>query len=435
MNHAYRPLAAHTIRWTSRLILVAYLVLGALYAARVPVGQFLAEDDHLAYVTHIAKRGRLPDPEPAQAQQPPLYHLLASLVYRLARGHGDAVLFLSLRAFSIVLGAGVLIMGYRLMRDTHTSEPILSLGMAAFVATLPWQLRLSTAVSNGILAQLLLVFLGQQLAIMSPDDWTHRRAFGLGALFGLSLLTGPGAPIAPALIIGALLWDTLHHHRLSLPVALRHATIVLGTGVVVGSPWLMRQATLGSPAGWLALRDGPDPLGPLLLDAGASVLGEPTARLALIAVAVSVVLGLGDHIVREIRDGAPMHGPQSRTRALLALWLLVAIAQTLLLYGELGWAPLVLRAVAPLGLAFTLGIRQALRTTTRLLVILAGLGLVGLLLAGLASGQIHGARIAALVVCALALAGGHWLERRRPGLPLAIAYLGMATLAVVALGA
>jgi len=114
------------------LILCAYLLVGALYARHTPPWQAPDEPAHYNYIRQVAERGCCPRIEAGdwdsayletlKAQRfappyldkletiqyedhhPPLYYLLASLVYKLsADGEGRLI---ALRLFSLALGAG-----------------------------------------------------------------------------------------------------------------------------------------------------------------------------------------------------------------------------------------------------------------------------------------------------------------------------------------
>ncbi|NLG27679.1 MAG: hypothetical protein GX557_07185, partial [Chloroflexi bacterium] len=114
-----------------RLILLLYLVLATLYALVTPAWQAPDEPAHFNYVKFVAERGSLPELRPGdypaeylerikaarfpadmsidpiryESHQPPLYYLLASLVYRLGDALVPLPVYLTLRLFSVLLGA------------------------------------------------------------------------------------------------------------------------------------------------------------------------------------------------------------------------------------------------------------------------------------------------------------------------------------------
>ena len=439
MTQDHTPPDAPAAHRAWRLILAVYLILAAFYATRQADSPALAEEGHLAYVAYLAEQGRLPPAAdrdaaagpPAPDREPPLYYLLASLIYRLAPPGAGAPTLLILRALSIVLGGGVLFASYRLALAIHGETPSLALGTAALVAWLPWQLRLSATVNNAILAHALLGFAVWQLCAMSGRDWTRQRAFGLGALLGLSLLTSTLGHALWLLILAALLWDTVADPRLSWRMGLVRAVIVLGTGAVIASPWLVRQTTLGvlseslGLGGWLGAARAAD------ATSLPATLRHPGIELGLALALGVAAVGVADYALRLRRQPAARHPSRLRAYALLALWSVLGAGQTVLQAGRFLWAPSLLGAVAPLGLFLALGLRQALRAGTRLALGFLGLAGLGLLIAALVFDQPSGWALLGVALAAGALWGGHWLEQRRPGLLLALAYGALAVAAVV----
>jgi len=90
-------------------------------------------------------------------------------------------------------------------------------------------------------------------------------------------------------------------------------------------------------------------------------------------------------------------------------------------------------ALVPWGLAFTLGLRTVLRRSLR--PVLAALGAVFLALVayGVLRGDFKEFYVGLTISAAAAIAIGHWLESRRPGAAIALAYLGLCGLALVCL--
>ena len=160
------------------LILAGYLLVGALFAIYTPDWQAPDEPAHYNAIRQVAQHGCCPRIEPGdwdsaylqrltsarfapehlerlasvqyEDHQPPLYYLLASLVYRL----GDGAL-LPLRMFSLLLGAGVVALSYVIARRALPGKPSLALLVMAFVAFLPQHMAMLAAVNNDALAELL----------------------------------------------------------------------------------------------------------------------------------------------------------------------------------------------------------------------------------------------------------------------------------------
>ncbi|RMF28308.1 MAG: hypothetical protein D6759_16100, partial [Chloroflexi bacterium] len=159
------------------LILLAYLVIGFLYAAKTPAWQVPDEPAHYNYVRHLAETGRFPvlemgdydqdylarltaerfppdlpiEPLEYEDHQPPLYYLLAAPLYRLTGGR-----LLPLRLLSLLLGAGLIPLAYAVARTLYPHRPVIALGAAAFVAFLPQHVAMMAGVNNDALAELLL---------------------------------------------------------------------------------------------------------------------------------------------------------------------------------------------------------------------------------------------------------------------------------------
>ncbi len=157
-------------------ILLVYLLLGAAFAVLTPAWQAPDEPAHYNYVRYVAETGIFPvlhmgdyphaymeqikaagfppgmpiDTIRYEFHQPPLYYVLAAPVYTLAGGNLTAV-----RLFSVLLGAGIVLLAYGIAQRIFPARPALALGAAAFVAFLPQHLATVSQVGNDVLAELL----------------------------------------------------------------------------------------------------------------------------------------------------------------------------------------------------------------------------------------------------------------------------------------
>lgn len=196
------------------LILSLYLIAATLFALRTPRWQAPDEPAHFNYVQSLARRGVLPRLVPGcypadyleelksrrfppdlpidvlcyEAHQPPLYYLLAAPVARAAAGLGLDPL-VPLRLFSVLIGAAVVLASAGLVRELFPERPLLALGVAGLVATVPMHLTFLSAVNNDGLAELLLILsVWQMLRLLrQPED--GRGWLQLGVLIGLGLIT------------------------------------------------------------------------------------------------------------------------------------------------------------------------------------------------------------------------------------------------------
>jgi len=166
----------HHQRLALVLILLTYLTIGALYAALTPDWQVPDEPAHYNYIRQLAA-GRLPVIEPGdydptyleklkaerfplhyplssiqyEDHQPPLYYLLATPLFGLS----DGVLF-PLRLFSLLLGAGVILLAYRIGVRVFPGRPLLTFTAVALIAFIPQHIAMMAGVNNDSLAELLL---------------------------------------------------------------------------------------------------------------------------------------------------------------------------------------------------------------------------------------------------------------------------------------
>ncbi|MGC8877896.1 MAG: DUF2142 domain-containing protein [Anaerolineae bacterium] len=271
-------------RWSEPLwlgiILALYLALGSLYAVFTPSWQAPDEPAHYNYVRYLAEYGRLPilhfgdyphayleqlkaahfPPEMSiaplryESWQPPLYYVLAAPLYRLFQGN-----LLALRAFSLLLGTGVVAVAYGTLRDCFPSHGMLALGTAAFVAFVPMHLAVLSSVNNDVLAELLIsltiwyVLVGVSRSERHLHLGWQWQLLG-GVLLGLGLLTKlTYYYIALPLFALGLWWQ----HR-NFATLVRGYPVTWGVACFLAIPWYVRNVAL---YGW------PDLLGKLHHDA------------------------------------------------------------------------------------------------------------------------------------------------------------------------
>lgn len=191
-------------------ILLGYWIAGALYAIYTPAWQMPDEPAHYNYIRQLDEAGCCPRIETGdwsseylaeltsgrfapellgelesiqyEDHHPPLYYLLASLVYRLTNGD-----LISLRFLSVALGAGVVALSYLISRRLLPAQPQVALGAMALVAFLPQHLHMLSAVNNDALAELLVGLI--LLWLLRYLDGDAAPVWQLGLLVGLALLT------------------------------------------------------------------------------------------------------------------------------------------------------------------------------------------------------------------------------------------------------
>jgi 4-amino-4-deoxy-L-arabinose transferase-like glycosyltransferase len=195
------------------LIVVAYLIVGGLFAVFNPAWQAPDEPPHYNYIAAVARAGCCPviqmgDWDQAyqtqlttarfapellgdigklryENHQPPLYYLIAAPVYKLTGGGLTA-----LRLFSVLIGAGVVLCAYGVGVSLLLERPHIALAAAAWVAFLPQHVAMLAAVNNDGLAE---VVIGLTLIVMIRDlkapQAAPRTPVWLGILIGIGLLT------------------------------------------------------------------------------------------------------------------------------------------------------------------------------------------------------------------------------------------------------
>ncbi|MBN1400828.1 MAG: glycosyltransferase family 39 protein, partial [Anaerolineae bacterium] len=454
--------------WLS-LIIILYLSLGTLYALRTPLWQAPDEPAHYNYVRHILEYGRRPvfaegdypvayleelkaarfppdmsiEPLRYEAHQPPLYYLLAAGWARLTDVFGLALPF-RLRLFSVLLTAVTLAIAYQVVRGLGAGHDV-ALGAVALAATLPMHVAMSAAINNDPLSHLL-TNIAALLVVRRTGDGSARRAVGLGAALGLALLTKMQAYVAVALALTGLLWDGTHAvASRSWRKTLGLAALMLGIAGLLALPWLadnvaqygwrdplalarhdqivtgqLTTAQFVRERGWLALATA------LARTTFQSFWGQfgwmgvpmhPRVYLALALLSAAAACGL---LVWVWPRRARIARERGRALALILVWVGVTTA------GFLWWNTRYLQhqgryflpALTPIGLGFTLGLRELLRGPGRSLWIAWGLLLLAVLGAGLALGAVPRFTLALCLTLGPILWVARWVERRRPGLAL-----------------
>ena len=250
------------------LILLGYWIAGALFAIYTPPWQTPDEPAHFNYIRHIAEFGCCPRIEPGDWQSdylalltttrfapahldqldaiqyedhhPPLYYLLASIVFKLSAG--DLV---ALRLLSVALGAAVVSLSYVISRHILPSQPQIALGAMALVAFTPQHLSMMASVNNDALAETLvalaLLWLIRYLNTEGIPVWR------LGFIVGLALLTKITIAFL-ALVVPLGVWLKWRRSGSATQDLIRSLTILALIAGLMGSIWWLRNiAVYGFP--------------------------------------------------------------------------------------------------------------------------------------------------------------------------------------------
>ncbi len=275
-------------------LLVAYLTLAMGYSLADPLYESTDELRHFRYVRHLIVYRSLPVQQPdaprAQSHHPPLYYTLGALAswwvpvaqevyyeptenpfwaYRywevsddnknqyLHGGdepfqegpfHGIALAVYVVRWMTVLIGAGVVWLTYRIGREIFPDRPALALGGTALVAFNPQFLYLSGAVNNDIPAALCGAAVLWVCVRLVRDGPGVRTDVTLGVLFGAGILTKFNLLALLVLIELAYLvavWPARNWRAF-----LRGILIVAGLAALISGWWFWRNQVLyGDPTG------------------------------------------------------------------------------------------------------------------------------------------------------------------------------------------
>ena len=351
---------------TFLVIFLLYLLLAVAYSIVEPLAEAPDEADHYNYITYLGQNRSLPEGTTVtQSKHPPFYHALAAtltvwtgLDFTFLRSNPDALplgpdkppnLFIhtTLEAFpwrggalamhlarflSVVLGAITVWGAWRLGSEAFLDRPAIGLLAAAFLAGLPGFLFVSGSVNNDNAAGAFgtLIVLLCAMTLRRGLGWG--RAALLGLFLGLGLLSKVGTlalwPLV-ALAVGFAWWFS-PNRRHALPAALGQMALAWGLGLLVASPWLLRNLRLyGDPLAWDFVRSTVDQrVGPFVLRdlgwllsgfhrtfwgrfGGAGQIELPVWAMILAAVfTLGVVIGAVRFVVSTIRQSRNFAVPQ-----------------------------------------------------------------------------------------------------------------------------
>jgi len=285
------------------LILVVYLTVGALYAVYTPPWQVPDEPAHYNYIHALASTGQFPiiemgdydqtyltrlvfeerfspdlsiAPLTYEDWQPPLYYALAVPVFLLTGGS-----LIALRLFSVLLGAGVVVFAFLIARQVFPRHPIAALGTAAFVACVPQHVAMMAGVNNDSLAELLMAAVMFRVFQISNFRFQISNWGIVGVLLGFGLVTKLSFYIAVPLVAWALIRrltadggrrSAVSSQSSNALVAkqkwspISQSVLVLVPALLIALPWWARNIAV---YGW------PDFMGQLRHNA--VVVGQPTS--------------------------------------------------------------------------------------------------------------------------------------------------------------
>ena len=288
-----------------------FIALAVAYSLASPLYEPTDELRHFRYVRHLIVHRSLPVQRPdaprAQSHHPPLYYTLGALaswwvpvaqeVYyeppinpywayrywevgndnknqylhgddvgrfgksphlhdgdvgqfaKLPHLHGVALAVYAVRWMTVLIGAGVVWLTYRIGREVFPDRPALAVGGAALVAFNPQFIYLSGAVNNDIPAALCSVAVLLVCVRLVRDGPSVRTDLTLGVLYGVSLLTKFHLLALLVLIELAYLiavWPTRDWRAF-----VRGSLVVVGLAALISGWWFWRNQVLyGEPTGF-----------------------------------------------------------------------------------------------------------------------------------------------------------------------------------------
>lgn len=163
-------------------IILVFLVIGTLFAFRVPDWQAPDEPAHYNYVAQVASGDVLPviemgdwnndyleelkandfapdlldelDTVQYEDHQPPLYYWLATPFYIVSNGNLEIV-----RLYSVLLGAIAVVLTFAIAREVFPERPEIALGAMALYAFLPQNVHILASMNNDALADVMIAIL------------------------------------------------------------------------------------------------------------------------------------------------------------------------------------------------------------------------------------------------------------------------------------
>jgi len=251
------------------LVVIAYLALGITYALYTPLWQAPDEPAHFNYIKYVAEERHLPvmgmgdypleyleeikarrfpldmsvESMRYESWQPPLYYSLGAAIYWATCSWPLASQVVALRFFSLLLGLGVVLLAYRLVREMFPESDLLALGTAAFVAVVPMHVAMTAAINNDGLAELIISSILLGCVKLLKRGLSARRLITLGVLAGLGLLAKNTTVVSAALIVASL-WMAMRRDLggNSSKGWARALALVFLPALLVSGGWFLRNA-------------------------------------------------------------------------------------------------------------------------------------------------------------------------------------------------
>ncbi len=249
------------VNWPAILVLIAYLLVGTLYAIYTPLWQAPDEPAHYNYVRSLAAGGGFPVMQPGdydqaylsrlttegfppelsieplayEGHQPPLYYVLAVPCYWLFQGSVRA-----LRLFSLMIGGVGVVVIFAILREVRPTEPGIAWFGGGLVALIPQYLSIMASVNNDAMV-LALFWLWLWLALRylrgQASPWV------LGGVAGAVLLTkATGYHVLPLMLL--IVYLRYRRTGMSWGWMARQLVALLLPALLLGGVWWIRNVTV-----------------------------------------------------------------------------------------------------------------------------------------------------------------------------------------------
>ena len=290
-----------TARRSFLVLVILFILVGALYAVTTPIFEASDELWHYPFVRHLADGNPLPIQDPdnvgpwkQEASQQPLYYALAAaLTFWIDTSDMEAVRWLNphvdngvltpdgntnliihqpareafpwqgtvlavrlIRLASVLMGAGTLYFTWRIAQRIFPDRPGLAFGAVAVNAFTPMFVFISGAVNNDNLA--ILLCSAALYLMVRPGSPTAKDSLQLGVVLGLAALTKTTAlGLIPLALIALVIADRQKllamGWRRRFGWALEHGLAILVPILVIAGWWYYRNVRLyGDWLGWSA---------------------------------------------------------------------------------------------------------------------------------------------------------------------------------------
>jgi hypothetical protein len=200
------------------------------------------EPAHLLYTAMIAS-GHLPvfsQSSPGyEAHQPPLYYLLAAVVYKFAPPNAT-VRAHDVRWVATLIGLALVWVTFIVVREQFSRTEYLAVTTALVVALIPMNVALSASVSNDTATNLIIaLFLLQLGRLLRSGDANNQQSLVLGVVLAAGIWTKSSTLILfPVLMVA--LGIAAQQNLLTPKQAARCIIKSTVATLVVASPWLVR---------------------------------------------------------------------------------------------------------------------------------------------------------------------------------------------------